>query len=43
MKINYEAESLIKLMPANVNIDSDCLLNERVTEEGLWNLHSDCQ
>ncbi|MBA0711672.1 hypothetical protein Golax_010827, partial [Gossypium laxum] len=29
---------LIKFIPANVNIDSDCLLNEMVTEEGLWNL-----
>lgn len=29
---------LIQLIPANVNIDSDCLLNEMVNEKGLWNL-----
>lgn len=29
---------LIKLLPGNVNIDFDYLLNKMFTEEGLWNL-----
>ncbi|MBA0873333.1 hypothetical protein Goshw_000925, partial [Gossypium schwendimanii] len=33
-----EVGPLNKLIPANVNIDFDFLLNEMVTEEGLWNL-----
>ncbi|KAH1056314.1 hypothetical protein J1N35_034379 [Gossypium stocksii] len=29
---------LINLIPTNVNIVSNCLLNEMAIEEGLWNL-----